>query len=64
MPLIRFGIQRKADGYWWAGTNHWSVKAAPARWFDTFSEAELCGLRELSDGRSAWRAREIPEEAY
>ena len=58
-----YGVQRR-DGYWWAGSNYWSVTAAPARWFDSWTAAELSALRELPDSTRTWFVRQIPERAY
>lgn len=65
MPVkVRYGIQRTGDEHWWAGGNAWSVKAAPARWFDSLTEAELAGCRDLPQTFKGWRVRIIPESAY
>ena len=59
----RYGIT-DAFGLWWVGDNKWSVNAAPARWFDTWTAAELAGLRELHEARHTWTVILIPESAY
>ena len=54
MMTTRYGIQRTADGLWWAGANHWALSPIAARWFESWTAAELAALRDVADTRSAW----------
>lgn len=66
MPT-RYGIQHIHTKHWWAGGPRgtwWSRTAAPARWFPSWTAAELAALREITGPRSAWQVVPIPEQAY
>jgi hypothetical protein len=58
-----YGI-RHVDGHWWAGDNKWSKSAAPARWFDSSTAAELAALRDLHESRECWTVKLIDEKDY
>lgn len=59
--ITRYGIQRKSDGAWLGiEVNSWVEAPIAARWFDSMTEAELAGARELSGSVLVWQAQPIP----
>lgn len=59
MPT-EYGIQHR-DGTWWLCRNTWVSRTTAATAFDSWTAAELAGLREIRESSAHWTVRILPD---
>lgn len=62
MPVTKYAVRRKADGYFWKGGTAWGFHTIGALWFDSMTLATFRAIRDLSGmDLSEWSVEPIAE---
>lgn len=56
MPVTRYVVKRKADGYFYAVNQTWTFAPIGALWFESLTAATTRASRDQLGSRDTWEA--------